>query len=308
MTIVATFPPIVIVVGIAAILDWSLGEPPDRIHPIAWLGTAIGWFDRQWPAPHVVGGVIAIGLPVLCSGLCWEGLRIIGHYSGRGQLLVSGVLLWTMLSLKRLRTVAQQVITTSDTDIEHARERVPALVGRAPGDLSPGQLRSAAVESAAENLADGFVGPLMAFTMTAPVSIALGVAAAGWVKTINTMDSMLGYPTVALGTAAARLDDLTMWVPARVTALLITISAGSPDPLRAARRWARAPSSPNAGWPMATVAGAIRVRLEKPGAYVLNPTASLPTVDDARQGVQLVSRAGLLAYGLALFIGVITWT
>jgi len=91
-----------------------------------------------------------------------------------------------------------------------------------------------------------------------------------------------------------------MWLPARLTAVCISAAAASPDPLLSGRRWARAPSSPNAGWPMATVAAAMQVRLEKPDTYILNPVASLPTRREAERAVALTERAGWLAIGLTV--------
>ena len=88
-----------------------------------------------------------------------------------------------------------------------------------------------------------------------------------------------------------------MWLPARLTALLIAAAAGSPDPLFTGRRWARVPDSPNSGWPMAALAAALGVRLEKPSTYTLYPMADLPTARAAHRGVDIVDRAGLLALG-----------
>jgi adenosylcobinamide-phosphate synthase len=116
------------------------------------------------------------------------------------------------------------------------------------------------------------------------------------------MDSMLGYRSKPVGTASARLDDLVMWFPARLTALFLAAAALQPDSVGRARRWAGEPPSPNAGWPMATLAAALGVRLEKPGGYVLNPIASLPTVAESEAGVAVVRRAGWLAFGTTAVI------
>ncbi|MFB6163948.1 MAG: cobalamin biosynthesis protein, partial [Haloarculaceae archaeon] len=171
-----------------------------------------------------------------------------------------------------------------------------ALAGRDAAGLTPGQVRSAAVESAAENLADGLVGPLSAFAVGAQVSLAVGAAAAAWVKAVNTMDSMLGYRSKPVGWAPARLDDLVMWLPARAAAVLLAAAALAPGSLSAARRWTPAVPSPNSGWPMGVLAAALAVRLEKPGGYELNPGADLPSPTAARRGVRTVAIAGLLAY------------
>jgi adenosylcobinamide-phosphate synthase len=138
------------------------------------------------------------------------------------------------------------------SDLARAREAAPALVGRDLGALSPGELRSAAVESAAENLADGLVAPLLAFVLGAQFSLAAGAAAATCVKAVNTLDSMLGYRSKPVGRTSARLDDAVMWLPARASAVLLAVAGRDPGALVRARTWRRAPASPNSGWPMAT--------------------------------------------------------
>jgi adenosylcobinamide-phosphate synthase len=124
------------------------------------------------------------------------------------------------------------------------------------------------------------------------------------VKAVNTMDSMLGYRSKPVGWAPARLDDLVMWVPARATAVLLAVATVAPASLPAARSWLADVPSPNSGWPMGVFAAALDVRLEKPGVYVLNDGAALPTLDDARRAVGRARLAGLLAY---LCVGVLAW-
>jgi len=97
-----------------------------------------------------------------------------------------------------------------------------------------------------------------------------------------------------------------MWLPARASAVLLAVSARDPDALGTAQRWADAPPSPNSGWPMATLAAVLHVRLEKPGSYALNELGGLPTRAEAERGVGVVRVAGLLAFlGTA---GVVAWS
>jgi len=291
-------------VVVAAALDRAVGEPPDGFHPVAWFGRVVAPVDREWPAPRAVGLVAAVALPLLAAGVAWAVVRAAAVVHPVVAALVAGGALFVATSLRMLLTEARGVIRASDGDPATARERLPALAGRDPADLSAAHLRSAAVESAAENLADGLVAPLGAFAALAAVSLPLAAAAAAWVKAVNTLDSMLGYRSKPVGWASARLDDLVMWLPARLSAALIAVAAADPDALLSARRWAAAPPSPNSGWPMGTLAGALHARLEKPGAYDLNAMAKLPDVETAERGVAVVGRAGLLAYGVA---GVVAW-
>ena len=289
--------------AVAVALDLAVGEPPGRVHPVALFGSLVGAVDREWPRPRLVGVAAAVGLPLLAAavagGVAWLA-------SGALPLLavpVGGAVLFTAVSLRMLREVTAEVVALTESDPDAARGSIRALVGRDAADLSPAALRSAAVESAAENLADGFVAPLAGFAAGATVGLAvtpvaalpLGVAGAAWVKGVNTLDSMLGYRSKPVGWASARLDDAVMYLPARATAGCLAVASGSVGTLSRARSWAREPGSPNSGWPMATAAAALDVRLAKPDHYALNPAADAPTVADAERAVRLVGVAGAVA-------------
>ncbi|MFD1595836.1 CobD/CbiB family cobalamin biosynthesis protein, partial [Haloplanus litoreus] len=213
--------------------------------------------------------------------------------------VVAGLVCFVATSRRMLIDEARTVVALGETDLPAARERLRALAGRNADSLSAGEVRSAAVESAAENLADGLVAPLAGFALLAPVSLPLAAAAAAWIKAVNTLDSTFGYRSKPMGWAPARLDDAVMWLPARASAALLAIAGGRPAALRSARSSARVPDSPNSGWPMATLAILLGVRLEKPGVYALPGGTALPTRADADRGVAVVSRAGWLAFGLA---------
>ncbi|WP_254273499.1 adenosylcobinamide-phosphate synthase CbiB [Haloarcula marina] len=298
-------------VVVAAALEAAVGEPPTRFHPVAWFGSLVAPLDREWARPLAVGAVGAATLPVLAAGVVAAFVAAAASVSTLLGVLAAGVALFLTTSLRRLLEAAQSVVADSESDAAAARDGLLALAGRDASALSPGLLRSAAVESAAENLADGLVASLGAFALGAVFAPLVGLpalpvaaGAAAWVKAVNTMDSMLGYRTKRVGTPAARLDDAVMWIPARVSAALLAVALAAPGSLTEARRWLVAVPSPNSGWPMGVAAAALGVRLEKPSVYVLNPDASLPDVETAQRGVRGVGVAGLLAYALA---GVATW-
>jgi adenosylcobinamide-phosphate synthase len=273
--------------------------PSEGLHPVALFGRGIGRFDRAWRRPQAVGVLLALVLPLVATAVVGgiTAVAFLAHpFAG---VAAGGILLFSTVSLRMLLETATQVIALTASEIEEARTSVRALVGRDTDGLSPAELRSAAVESAAENLADGLVGPLLAFTVGAQLSVAVGVAAAAYLKAVNTMDSMLGYRSKAVGTASARLDDVLMWVPARVTAVLLAVVSLDPGALWKTRQWAQEPSSPNSGWPMAAIAAIGSVQLAKPGAYTLNPGAELPSVDAAVACVRVVGAAGVLAFVVA---------
>lgn len=286
-------------IALALILDALIAEPPQRLHPVVWFGSLVARFDREWSRPRLAGLGVALALPLLAAAGVALAVELATRFHVIAGLLVAGLVLFTTTSLRQLVGKAVEVVAASETELPTARERLRWLAGRDAADLSAGEVRSAAVESAAENLADGVVASLLAFTLLAPVSLSLGAGAAAWVKAVNTLDSMLGYPEKPHGTASARFDDAIMWIPARVSAALLALAALFPTSLLSAREWAAAPPSPNSGWPMATVAAVLDSRLEKPGVYVLNPDAALPSVERSRRGIRVVGLAGVLAFALA---------
>lgn len=295
---------IAVAVLLALALDWTVHEPPVASHPVSLFGRAVGFFDgRDYRTPRAAGTAVAVASPLVSAGLVYGVSWVALCVAPLVAAVLAGVILWSTSSLWLLLDAGDRAITASDGDLETARETLPALVGRETAELSPELVRSAAVESLAENLSDGLVAPLFAFAVFSLISLPAAAAAATLVKAINTLDSMLGYPG-AFGWASARLDDAVMWLPARVSAVLLAAAGRDPDALVRARAWARAPQSPNSGWPMATLAAVLDVRLDKPGAYVLNPDASLPSTADARSGLRVVGVAGGLAF---LAAGVVAW-
>ena len=289
-------------VGLAALLDRLVAEPPTSVHPVALFGRAVAPLDRNWSRPSLAGVAVAVVLPLLAGGVAFG---LVSAFSPLPSLaaLLSGLVLFSTTSLRMLLVEVREVVALSERDLPNARRRLRSLAGREADALSASEVRSAAVESLAENLADGFVAPLLAFAVVAPVSLAGGVAAATWVKAVNTLDSMLGYPHKPHGAASARLDDLTMWLPARLTAALLALAAFDLRSLARAREQSDHPPSPNSGWPMATLAALLSLRLEKPGVYVLD-FGSPPTPADAERARTLVARTGWL---FVFAVGVVVW-
>ena len=290
----------------AMVLDLAVAEFPAAVHPVTLFGRLVDRLDRNWDRPRLAGAAIAAVLPLAAAGAVGLVVWAAGQLHPSAALAAAAVGLFATTSLKLLCSEAQTVVAASESDLSAARDRLPALAGRDPSTLSAAEVRSAAVESTAENLADGLVAPLLVFALLSFVSLPVATAGASWVKAVNTLDSMLGYPKTPHGTASARLDDLVMWVPARVSAVLLALAAGDPRALQRARAWAHAPPSPNSGWPMATLAAVLDTRLEKPGSYALDGGERLPDAEQASRGVRTVRTAGLIAFiGTA---GVVWWS
>lgn len=302
-------------VAVGFALDVILGELPNAVHPVAWFGRLLDRLDLAWSRPRLAGVCLALGLPVLAATLMGVTVAVATATHPWFGVLVGGTVVFVSASYRSLLVTVRQVGRSAGQDLETARRELRALAGRESDGLDAGQVRSAAVESLGENLADGLIAPLLAFSLGAavgnwgglspPGSLALACAGAIWVKAVNTMDSMWGYPDQPLGTGAARMDDVAMWLPARAAAVLLAVALASPGSLLRARRWLDRVASPNAGWPMGVAAAALGVRLEKPGHYVLNERAYPPDLAAVIRGLRGAGVAGLLAYLLA---GVLTWS
>ena len=308
-------------VSVAFAMDAVVGEPPTRLHPVAWLGRVVAPLDRDWARPRLVGALTALALPVASALAVGALVWVAGAWRPIAGTSLCALGLFLTTSLRRLLTVGREVTAASATDLDAARERLRALAGRDASTLSAGEVRSAVVESVGENLADGLVAPLSAFALGAVAggwlvqllglggqpavgALALGAGGATWVKAVNTMDSMLGYRSKPVGWAPARLDDAVMWLPARASGVLIAAACLAPASLASARQWLAEVPSPNSGWPMGTAAAALDVRLVKPGVYDINEQSTLPTVADAERAIRRVGVAGVLAY---LVVGVVVW-
>jgi adenosylcobinamide-phosphate synthase len=173
-------------------------------------------------------------------------------------------------------------------------------VSRPTSELDAGQVASATVESVAENLTDGLVAPALFFLMG-------GLAGAAVYRAVNTADAMIGYrdgPLEYFGKLAARLDDIFNLIPARLAALSLVTGAlavreSAGGALAALLRDRRRTASPNAGWTMAAMAGALGVRLEKPGAYRLG-AGDLPGVDDVDRSLRVLAAAVSVSFAVLI--------
>ncbi len=295
-----------ILVG-ALLLDLGIGEPSNFCHPVAWLGAALGRAflaaPRQGRVTPFLSGAAIVGAAAgaTVSLLLWAtpAMASLGWLGVAAQIW----LLKCSFSLRGLFSAARAVQRAlAAGDLKRARVEVGLhLVSRPTRGLGAAEVASAAIESVAENLTDGFVAPVLFY-------LVLGLPAAWAYRVVNTADAMVGYRGGGfeyLGKAAARLDDLLNLVPARLAALALVagarVAADGRRALRIARRDHSLTASPNAGWTIAAMAGALGVVLEKPGAYRLGEGRP-PT--DADIGVSL--RVVAVAAALAATVAVVT--
>jgi adenosylcobinamide-phosphate synthase len=247
--------------------------------------------------------LLALGLPALAALLVSTLLRGLGVGGfAVGVLGLQVFLVYACVCLFGLLDAAGQLAAALalEAGLPAARERLRWLCSRDPSQLEEPALVNGAIESLAENLSDSVVAPLFFLCW-------FGLPGAVVYRGVNTLDAMIGYRGRYewLGKAAARLDDVLNWLPARITALLLWLAALSCmraqqlDLARGLRVWradhARTPS-PNGGHPMAMAAGLLGVQLDKPDCYVLGQGLALPARADLSRSLCLCRRAGLLAF------------
>ena len=289
---------------LAAAYDILLREMPARIHPVVWIGRLISFLRLRFPASKIGGmalALVVIAVTVLSGHLL---VRAAG-YLPLLPLLLSAFLLKSTFSMRCLLQVSSDIGRAIEEDMDRARSMLPALVGRDTASLSQGQASSAVIESLSENYVDGILSPIFYYVLFSPLG--LGLEAALAFKAVSTMDSMVGYKTEGLrelGFAGARADDLLNFIPARLSifsiALARPLQAGAA--LAAAIRFHGRTPSPNSGWPMAACAGALGLRLEKPGSYVLLDEGKEPQTSDVPLAIGLIQRAIFLILAAALLI------
>ena len=299
------------ILALAVALDLALGEPPSRFHPTAWIGGTVTFAERLAPRDGwlglVAGGVMVVLVVGLWTAAAYFGVRGLQSLHDLAYVLVGAALLKSTFSVRMLHQTAARVRSVLAVgDVAQARHGLRSLVSRDASQLSPELTAAATVESVSENMSDSILAPWLFFAL-------FGLPGAVAYRAVNTLDSMVGYRDEYefLGKAAARLDDLLNLIPARLTGLLVVLASSILPGQRAAGAWRvmwrdhSRTQSPNAGWPMSGMAGALGVELEKVGHYRLGDESRPVGPRDITQAIRsmyLVSALGLvvalaLAYG-----------
>lgn len=259
------------------LLDRFFGDPANLPHPIVWFGKAIAALEKRFncgTGRRVKGALVAIALVALVFGASWLLIHYAFRFSYGLGLALSIVGVFFCLAGKTLSDEVRMVFEAVDESLEKGRTQVGRIVGRDTSELSAQEIRTAALETLAENLSDGVVAPLFWCAL-------LGVPGMLAYKMVNTLDSMIGYRNERyreFGCFAARLDDVANWIPARITALLMALVAPKRDSqgrktrsfgelLRFIRRYGSQHLSPNSGYPEAALAGILDCRFGGPHNY-----------------------------------------
>ena len=268
------------IVSVAAfILDCLIGDPRSKFHPVVLIGNLIAWLEKRFyraedsnMTKFSMGFLLMLLVLLISYDVAWG---VVTAAAGESWLSygVQALLLSFTISPRSLAAAGKEIqqYLWAD-DLAEARKKVGWIVGRDTQSLDASEVTRATVETIAENIVDGIIAPFFFFFLGgAPLAVAYRAA--------NTMDSMIGYKNdkyLYFGRAAARLDDVLNYIPARITGILLVLAAGilrldMKNAWRIMRRDAAQHPSPNGGFPEAATAGALGIRLGGMNSYFGKP-------------------------------------
>ena len=291
------------------ILDTIIGDPYKLPHPIRWIGSFISILEKlcrkiaKSNTMLMILGAILVFIVVFVSGGITLLVLKLASFNKYAYLIVSSVICYYMLAGKSLKTESMKVYKAfENNDTEGARKAVSMIVGRDTQSLTKEGIIKAAVETVAENSSDGVVAPLIYMLIFGPVG---GVV----YKAVNTMDSMIGYVEEKyfyIGKFAAKLDDVLNYIPARISGILVIISAfilryDYKNAFRIFKRDRKKHASPNSAQTESAMAGALGVQLAGDATY-FGVVHKKPYIGDKRREIENedIKRANDIMYTMTI--------
>lgn len=283
------------------IADRIIGDPEDLPHPVVWFGKVIHIGEKKlnYGTDRILKGALLTGLlvaGVYCT--CWYILKGLTQIHEQLGFVFVALGVFYCLAGKTLSKEVKAVFEAVGKSTEEGRKQLSRIVGRDTSALTPQQIRTAALETLAENLSDGVIAPMFWF-------IILGLPGMMAYKMINTLDSMIGYKNdryYEFGRIAAKLDDVANYIPARLTAGLMLLITGNWNKYNFVKAYGKMHASPNSGYPEAALAAILDCRFGGPNfysgklvdkPYIGNNPREL-TTNDMLTAIQTNSRAELL--------------
>ena len=283
------------------VLDLLLGDPAWLPHPVVGFGKMISRGEHrlnQGLHRMLKGALLAIGLILLIFFVAWYLRYLLLSLHDAAVIIFDAIIIFYCLAGTTLIREVREVFFALDRSLEEGRQQVARIVGRDTSELSAQEVRTAALETLAENLSDGVIAPLFWFAL-------LGTPGMLAYKMVNTLDSMIGYKTErykAFGCWAAHIDDVANYIPARLTALLMILASGKLRLLKFVWKNGRRHASPNSGYPEAALAGILDCRFGGPHYYFgqlfdkpyIGEHERLLTTDDMKKAVRVNRVAEIL--------------
>ena len=248
------------------LLDRLFGDPERLPHPVVLFGNMIAKGERmlnlgKWRV--LKGALLAVMLITVVVFATWTMIVVADKVNIYLGMAMRAILVFYCLAGTTLIREVRQVFYAIDSSLDEGRQQVARIVGRDTSELTDEEVRKAALETLAENLNDGVIAPLFWFAIG-------GVPAMMGYKMVNTLDSMIAYHSpryLKFGKAAARIDDIANYIPARLTALLMLIAARRLNLVSFVMKYGPCHASPNSEWPEAALAGILGCRFGGPHKY-----------------------------------------
>jgi len=300
----------IVIVGFALLLDFLIGDPKTKYHPTAWIGKLIAVlvpFSRNnSPKKELFGGILIVFvvvtivstlLVVLDFGISLLTIDVISLVV---SIVVGSILLKTTIAIRGMQKHALAVVDALEKDdLDSARNHLSMIVKRNTKHLDKNHISSAVLESVSENTVDGITGPLFYYAI-------FGLPGAFVYRAINTIDSMVGYKTSLfrnIGWFGANCDTILNYIPSRLTGLVMILSAlilgyNWKESFYIMRRDGKKLESPNAGFPIAALAGALGTKLEKINYYAVGDGNIEFTKSHIISAIRLMKVSSILFCGL----------
>jgi adenosylcobinamide-phosphate synthase len=302
----------VIIVIIALSIDLLFGDPKNKYHPTVWTGRLIGkiitYARSANPINEKINGtlvlVFIVAIVSVLVALFSSSFNYVYHFDSSIYktlllavgVIIGGVLLKTTMAIKGMESHASKIMDSiSKNDLDGARTNLSMIVKRDTRNLDKQHIISATLESISENIVDGITGPLFYFSI-------FGLVGAFVYRTVNTADSMIGYKTDIfrnVGWFAANCDKVLNFIPSRLTSLVMIFSCillkkDWRHSIHVMKRDGSKTESPNAGYPMATLAGALGIKFEKIEHYVLGDGNSVITEMHFNSAISIMKLTSIL--------------
>ncbi|MEC4849306.1 MAG: cobalamin biosynthesis protein [Nitrosarchaeum sp.] len=302
----------ILVVFFALILDFTVGDPRNKFHPTAWIGSLIAkltpYTKNSSENLEKLGGffIILISSGIVISLVIFLEIGInlisIDYIYIIISVIVGSILLKSTIAIKGMEKHAIAVVTALEQDnISSARDNLSMIVKRNTKNLDKNHVYSGVLESISENTVDGITGPLFYFTF-------FGLPGAFVYRVVNTADSMIGYKTDIfknIGWFGAKCDTILNYIPSRLTGFIMVVSA-----MILGNNWKKSfeimirdgkkTESSNAGYPMAAIAGALGTKFEKLDHYSLGDGNVSFTKDHVRSAILIMKVTSILFCGMVV--------
>ena len=291
------------IIFLSLIIDMILGEVPNQVHPVIFMGKIIEKLKNYLPNTKISGLLTILTTTFIFAVISLLLLLLCAFVNQWLFIIFASLLLSTTFSINFLIESVRNIQKDLEEDIDKARKSMSYLVSRNTSELTESRITSAAIETLTENITDSIISPLLYTSIvTIFFGIIIGIIVAVIYRVSNTMDAMLGYKTkelINIGCYPAQFDDLLNYIPARITGYYVILASyflkyDYKQSYDVMKKYALKTPSPNSGYSMAATAGALNITLVKEGVYELGYGTDELTKEKISQAINITKVSSLL--------------